>query len=140
MKAAWMSVGKAQRDVPAHVAHEYCRPDRSFDPTPLFNEPYLPRNLTCSNYFISDRVTSWFPLAASNVRGLGVNFALYRGARVRGASMRPGPGCWLQAASVAACDLAAVSRLDKVRSYDLTQLSIRLLPTDLEHTPCCEIS
>ena len=39
--AAWLEVGKVQRDVPAHVAHEYCRPDRSFDPAPSFNETTL---------------------------------------------------------------------------------------------------
>ena len=34
MKAAWMQVGLAQRDVPVHVINEYCRPDRSFVPVP----------------------------------------------------------------------------------------------------------
>jgi hypothetical protein len=27
---SWMKVGKAQRDVPAHWAQEYCRLDRRF--------------------------------------------------------------------------------------------------------------
>ena len=48
--AAWMKVGLAQRDVPAHVIDEYCRPDRSFDPTPDFNESDLPRNGTYYNW------------------------------------------------------------------------------------------
>jgi hypothetical protein len=45
---AWMKVGKAQRDVPVHVAHEYCRLDRSFSPLPSFTEKALPRVLTFS--------------------------------------------------------------------------------------------
>jgi hypothetical protein len=44
--AAWLAIGMAQRDVPAHVAQEYCRPDRSFSPAPEFNEESLPRVLT----------------------------------------------------------------------------------------------
>src|SRR3990167_4794952 len=32
MDAAWWDVGKEQRNVPAHVAQEYCRLDRSFNP------------------------------------------------------------------------------------------------------------
>ncbi|WP_193392714.1 hypothetical protein, partial [Legionella santicrucis] len=43
---AWLKVGIVQRDLPAHVASEYCRPDRSFNPRPEFNEPSLPRGLT----------------------------------------------------------------------------------------------
>ncbi|MCX7116921.1 MAG: hypothetical protein NTW94_03270, partial [Legionellales bacterium] len=38
MKAAWMEVGIAQRDMPVHVVNEYCHPDRSFSPRPEFNE------------------------------------------------------------------------------------------------------
>ena len=50
MDAAWWDIGKAQRNVPAHVAQEYCRLDRSFDPRPLFNEATLPRVLTFYNW------------------------------------------------------------------------------------------
>lgn len=35
MAAAWKAIGKAQGDVPAHIAQEYCRPDRPFFPTHL---------------------------------------------------------------------------------------------------------
>jgi len=35
-------VGGAQRMLPAHVVNEYCRPDRSFLPTPTFTETSLP--------------------------------------------------------------------------------------------------
>lgn len=111
-REAWMKVGQAQRDVPAHIAHEYCRPDRSFDPLPSFNEEKLPRILAFDNY-----TGSWFPLASSS-SGLGFDFALIR------------PGCgggaaWsahaYMAAAAAAVDLAGVRHLDEVRIADLTR-------------------
>ncbi len=106
---AWMKVGIAQRDVPAHVAHEYCRPDRSFDPLPSFNEKNLPRVLTFENYTrTADK--SWLPLSSSS-SGLGFDFALVRsGGRVAAASKRV---LW------SFVDLAAVRHLDEVRIGDL---------------------
>jgi len=118
---AWLEVGKAQRDVPAHIAHEYCRPDRSFDPRPEFNEESLPRLLTFDNYVTS--VKSWFPLASSS-SGLGFDFALFRPRMV---SARPRPAGGTPSLSSprpltqAQVDLAAVSHLDEVRTADLTQ-------------------
>jgi hypothetical protein len=109
---AWLNVGKAQREVPAHIAHEYCRGDRSFDPRPEFNEETLPRGVTFDNYVTN--VNSWFPLASSS-SGLGFDFGLLRrGARPRGVGSVVAGGC-------ARVDLAAVSRLDEVRIADLTQ-------------------
>lgn len=122
---AWLSVGKAQRDVPAHIAHEYCRPDRSFRPCPEFKEETLPRVLSIDNYVTSDK--SWFPLSASS-SGLGFDFSLYRGGCVR----------WWGAAAARAramdhrraaretrqevlADLAAVRHLDEVRIADFTK-------------------
>jgi hypothetical protein len=72
---AWLNVGKAQREVPAHIAHEYCRPDRSFDPMPSFNEETLPRRFNFDNYVTN--VCSWFPLASSSSE-LGFDFGLWR--------------------------------------------------------------
>ena len=115
---AWMKVGQAQRDVPAHVAHEYCRPDRSFDPLPCFTEETLPRILTFDNYMTN--IGSWFPLSSSSAGlGLGFDFSLVR-AGVLGRLGRPvphdGPG------GPASCiDLAAVRHLDEVRTAYLTQ-------------------
>lgn len=107
---AWMKVGQAQRDVPAHVAHEYCRPDRSFDPLPSFTEEALPRILTFYNYVTN--INSWFPLTSSS-SGLGFDFALIRGSR-HYAGVGAGGGRFV-------VDLAAVRHLDEVRIADLTQ-------------------
>jgi len=117
MATAWMEVGKAQRDVPAHVAQEYCRLDRSFDPLPEFNEASLPRVLTFHNG-ATGHTDSWFPLTASH-SGLGFDFVLVRGARRRGGCVAAELGIG-EFATAARCDLEAVSRLDKVRTADLT--------------------
>nr|WP_241030252.1 hypothetical protein [Legionella anisa] len=124
METAWMVVGKAQRDVPAHVAQEYCRPDRSFYPCPPFNEPTLPRVLTFYNWTI-DRDDSWFPLTSSN-SGLGFDFAL-GGARLRsrGAGVAPR---WPRE-----LDLAAITHLDEVRTADLTLSREHLNPPAISH-------
>lgn len=121
MDAAWWDVGKAQRNVPAHVAQEYCRLDRSFDPRPEFNEATLPRVLTFYNWTTSRR-DSWFPLTTSN-SGLGFDFALIRvcwPACVGGGVGRD--------ARQALDDLAAIIRLDEVRTVDLTQSREHLNP------------
>ncbi|OYV54396.1 MAG: hypothetical protein B7X00_01380, partial [Legionella sp. 21-45-4] len=70
-------VGLAQRDLPVHVVNEYCRPDRSFDPLPAFNEDKLPRVLTYY-HFKSGLDVPLFPLVVSDSSGLGVDFALIR--------------------------------------------------------------
>ena len=112
-EAAWMAVGMAQRDVPVHVANEYCRNDRSFHPMPAFNEETLPRNLKFYNCN-TDREESWFPLVVSASSGLGVDFALIRVVGLAALG-------WAGAGDVARVDLAAVRRLDEVRAIDLTQ-------------------
>ena len=128
MNAAWMLVGLAQRDLPVHVINEYCRPDRSFDPLPAFNEDKLPRVLTYYNFNSSSDVPL-FPLVVSGGAGLGVDFALIRrGSRGALMAYEPASRAWL--------DLAAISRLDVVRTDDLKQsLEILGKPEDLEHAP-----
>jgi len=123
MEAAWLNVGLAQRDVPAHVAQEYCRPDRAFNPCPPFNEPALPRILTFLNW-TTKRDESWFPLTSSN-SGLGFDFALMRGTVVKGQAPRDAQVLVGVPRSV---DLAAVSRLDEVRTVELTQSREHLNP------------
>jgi len=127
MKAAWMQVGLAQRDVPAHVAQEYCRPDRAFHPCPPFNETALPRSLTFHSW-INLKTESWFPLTSPN-SGLGFDFALIRG-RGEG-SLLDGTAYTPQraySAETRRMNLAAVSRLDEVRTVELTQLRKHLNP------------
>ena len=123
MKAAWLDVGKAQRNVPAHVAQEYCRPDRPFHPRPEFNEATLPRVFTFYDWTTGGRNDSWFPLTASN-SGLGFDFSLIRAGG--GGARRARRGV----AERGACDvdLVAVSRLDAVRTVDLTQSREHLNP------------
>ena len=125
-----MKVGKAQRDVPAHVAHEYCRHDRSFDLDAYrdagesrFKEKTLPRVLTFDNYVTN--VNSWFPLTSSS-SGLGFDFGLNRGVCRGFAGLRICLSCCSAYARFplgldTRADLAAVSHLDEVRTADLTQ-------------------
>lgn len=117
MEAAWMVVGKAQRNVPAHIAQEYCREDRSFSPTPQFNEATLPRILTFYNFNTADS-DSWFPLLSSN-SGLGLGLGIIRGGRGAGARSCGGGVGWGPGRHRGR-DLAAITRLDEVRTVDLT--------------------
>ncbi|MDI1352069.1 MAG: hypothetical protein PSV35_04755 [bacterium] len=132
MMAAWIVVGMAQRDVPAHVAQEYCRDDRVFSPLARFDDASLPRTLTYYNWS-TERDESWFPLALPNSSGLGVDFALIHGgdgARgwdgwVDGYRQR-GPATMLR-------DLGTVSRLDEERSADCTLSLEHLRPVVGDH-------
>lgn len=131
MKAAWMRVGLAQRDLPVHVINEYCRLDRSFHPLSdsTFNEDNLPRILTYYN-FNTGSAAPLFPLVVSGSSGLGLDFAVARGSHIApGAAGRlglgPGSAAWF--------DLAAVSRLDEVRTVDLTRSRENLLHVEPEH-------
>ncbi len=121
MKAAWMDIGKAQRNVPAHIAQEYCRKDRSFDPTPQFNEVALPRrDLTFYN-FNTGAYESWFPLRSSH-SGLGFDFSLVRGEGEAENSVFGARKSWVNYLDgvEAGFDFAAITRLDEVRTADLT--------------------
>ena len=113
-EAAWLNVGKAQRDVPVHIANEYCRPDRSFDPCPAFTEPALPRSLSFYNY-ITSSTSSWFPLTSSS-SGLGIDFGLLRGLTTSGRAVTERP----YGRGRARGESTAVNRLDEVRAADLT--------------------
>ncbi|VEB35688.1 SidC homolog [Legionella sainthelensi] len=125
MGAAWMRVGIAQRDVPAHIAHEYCRPDRSFWPLPEFNEATLPRILIFNN-FNTGRDEFWFPSGSSN-SGFGFDFAVVRmGTWPEGASGR-------RVARGPEVDLAAITHLDEVRTAELIPLRERLNQPEIPH-------
>lgn len=115
MEAAWMKIGLAQRDVPVHVINEYCRRDVSFDPCPEFNEDMLPRKLMFYNFEL-DREEPLFPLVISASSELGIDFALVRSWDRSAIGV---PGRVRMRGWVTAIDLAAVSRLDEVRTIDL---------------------
>jgi hypothetical protein len=128
VEAAWMAVGMAQRALPVHVMNEYCRPDRSFSPTPSFqvNGDDLPRSLRYINYILNGSLNI-YPLTLSNFSNLGVNFALWRASQLN-ASGRIMP---FDAVSI---DLAAIRHLDAVRTADVKQ-SLEILGkiNELEH-------
>lgn len=114
MKTAWMDVGMAQRDVPAHVAHEYCHPTRSFEPTPTFTEAELPRSLNFPRAGTT-KIDKWFPLVSSDTYGLGVSFAVSC-PRLSWSSRNE------FTANGASFDLDAIKCLDDVRTNELRQL------------------
>jgi SidC N-terminal domain len=131
--AAWIVVGKAQRDLPAHVAQEYCRPNRSFHPTPEFNEETLPEDLTFYNHRKKSN-DLWFPLASSN-SGLGFDFALLHGHwPLRGRRLVMGTADSPSTLDMVMLDLEAVTRLDEVRTDELTQSRKQLKPLAI-HLP-----
>jgi hypothetical protein len=116
-------VGGAQRMVPVHVVNEYCHPDRSFDPVPLFNEDVLPRNMSFYDY-INQAHFCWFPLLSST--GVGKSCAVLRADHCNaGASEFCG-----QRWNGGAADLAAISALCQVRTAEFVDLKqLLLLPS-----------
>lgn len=112
MDAAWMLVGKAQRNIPAHIAQEYCREDRSFFPTPQFNETALPRVLTFYNS-LTEASDSWFPLLSAN-SGLGFDFGV-----IRASAPRPTAQDMAHSCNGVLKDWKAITLLDEVRTSDL---------------------
>ncbi|KTC79429.1 hypothetical protein [Legionella cherrii] len=123
MEVAWRKVGILQRDVPVHVANEYCRKDRAFDPLPTFKEKTLPRELSFYNYR-TRKEDSWFPFVISDSANRVIDFV------IRGA-MQPVGGVVGWATASAIYDLAALVQLDKVRTGELTQLRANLRRVDL---------
>lgn len=133
MGEALLTIGWEQRNVPVHVAHEYCRVDRSFDPIPNFNEDFLPENLSIYNYK-TQREEVWFPLKTSDANGLGINFSIiFTGIGSRRCYLVHGvnkkDGCWdwvgrflaWRESAGGEIDLAVISHLDIVRTADLKQ-------------------
>ena len=133
-----MLVGMAQRDLPVHVINEYCRPDRSFDrlSESTFNEDNLPRILTYYN-FNTNSTVPLFPLVVSGSSGLGGDCALWRAGNdgARPANFDDAAGYNGDFLGCARYDLAAVSRLDEVRTADLTlsRTNLGLIEPELDH-------
>lgn len=132
LDASWFAIGISQQDVPAYVAQEYCRLDRSFDPRPVFNEPNLPRKLIFFN-FTTQRHEQWFPLSTSANSALGVDFALVRvggwQALLCGGVHGVGRASGASRAGYANIDLAAVTSLDEASTVELTRSRENLKPS-----------
>ncbi len=128
-------VGGAQRNMPAHVANEYCHPYRSLVPTPSFKEKKLPRSFDFQ-YCKPDRPYGTYVTGQvfSNVGAgnLGYSFALYRGmGKLHSGFMFSKraipPENNYQYLGGAGCGLEAIEALCKVRTLELTEIKQRLL-------------
>ncbi|CAM2903370.1 hypothetical protein [Legionella worsleiensis] len=133
-------VGMAQRDLPAHVRHEYCNPNRSFKPVPSFNEQVFLRSLGLYNWPSSTSV-NW----DGGLLGLGSYFA-------RMAPVMDGVCLTVCAEDAISLDgppqqddLASITALCEVRTKDLIALMQRLQspiqkPEDVSQAPTSMIS
>lgn len=118
-------VGGAQRNVPAHIAQEYCHPDRSFydvnnNPALLdaSNSKNLKRQLKFVNFTTGGGPDLWFsPGSYLRGSGLGFSFGILRGGWARGWGHGVAAGGVV--GGVARVDLNAVKAVDEVRTKDL---------------------
>jgi len=116
-------VGIAQRDLPAHVVNEYCRPDRSFFPTPRFDEKILPRETKFfNNTDNQNRTEDWFTHASP----IGKSCAILRANSPKSAVAAKGPSVVQQ--GFIDRDVAALESLSAQRLEDRLMLSIELSP------------
>lgn len=109
-------VGSVQKNVPAHVAHEYCRDDRSFNPEPSFKDKSLPRTLEFYNTNKHD-FSTWF-----SDPGLGISFAIARSRLTFRATSDS-----IRLPRIVCDDLHAIQNLQKVRMQEYEALKIKLL-------------
>ncbi|WP_253664846.1 SidC [Legionella micdadei] len=86
LDALWIKVGLLQREVPAHIAQEYCHPKRSFDDVvknPALLDAVNPANLERQLKFYNWDTGSWdmwfTPTSCGEDSGLGFSFAILRG-------------------------------------------------------------
>lgn len=118
----WIKVGLPQRELPAHIAQEYCHPRRSFDDV-VKNKALLdasnPANLVRQLKFYNWKTESydaWFtPISCADDSELGFSFAILRGVEQRGATGESAAG------GRVTIDLSAIEAIDKQRTKDLAQ-------------------
>jgi hypothetical protein len=121
LDAIWIKeVGGAQRHVPAHIAQEYCHPDRSFEEVTnnktlldADNPINLKRQLTFYNWDTGNNDLWFTPNSYASNAGLGFSIGI-----LRLGGMRRGPWC-LRGQGLA--DLSALKAIDEVRTSDLQQ-------------------
>ena len=138
LDAAWIKVGLPQRDIPAHIAQEYCHPKRSFKEVTenkgvldASNKGNLERQLKFYNYE-TGAYDSWFtPGASGENSGLGFSFAILRAVRPGALALAPAAGVRVRVP--ARVDLSAIEAIEEVRTKDLKQsLEILAAPSNLK--------
>ena len=119
----WRETGKQQARAPLHVLQEFFRPDRSFEPTPKFDETERPLPRAIKLFTVRP-----FRGPRESIDGaiLGVHFAFIRG------TGRPGWMSWqsrydLFVRPFAAIDSLAVAKLCETRSMQYKHLKAELL-------------
>jgi len=121
---AWRDIGQAQRDLPAHVAQEFCRKDRSFYPAPDFSDTLFPRKLRFyNNRRDADNKYHWFSSDLPDYR-VGFEFALYRAssdkARIGWEPYNPHTHSgFCMSEECVSMDLSAITFLDEVRTQEI---------------------
>ena len=106
----WLiQIGGAQKLLPMHVFHEYCHPDRPFDPVPDFTGP-LPRSLPY-----------WF-----NLDMIGSAYSIYRTAAIQPKMWRKGHKAVIKAIYHYTQDRNALAQLASTRSQQREQLVAEL--------------
>ncbi|MDF3055664.1 MAG: hypothetical protein K0Q74_1571 [Gammaproteobacteria bacterium] len=125
-------VGEAQLQLPAHVINEYCRTDRSFCPTPSFEDTkdtmeYLPRTMKTNK-------GGWFT-AEHNDGKLGVGFAVLRGDLSK-ATCKEGHNISTKGMVYAAG--AAMSQISVLSSFGITTFLSNGIESDEDNEKKCQ--
>jgi len=125
LDALWIKVGLLQREVPAHIAQEYCHPKRSFDDVvknPALLDAVNPANLERQLKFYNWDTGSWdmwfTPTSCGEDSGLGFSFAILRGWAPLVSGWGWGRGVQ---ASLGLVDLSAIEAIEETRTKDFTQ-------------------
>lgn len=128
LEKLWLKVGLLQNEVPAHIANEYCHPDRTIedtykDPTLLDgnNPDNLKRHFTVlGTGSMTNKPVFWYADSNSSKEGLGISYGISRtSCKEATADERPwGEGLIRE--------LAALLKLDWVRTKDLRQSQVNL--------------
>ncbi|KTD49887.1 hypothetical protein Lrub_0329 [Legionella rubrilucens] len=108
LQQIWLKVGIAQYDAPVHVANEYCRTDQSFHSSNFVHKE-LPRKLSLFKHGTGKNNPCFYSSE------LGTQFAYLRAMSHQVETLQHPHGDWV------AIDLAAIERLDKVRTGELAE-------------------
>lgn len=126
-EAYWcQQIGTVQRDLPAHVAQEYCNKKRS----PNFNAVKFERTLSFYNY-VKGKADTWWCEDDDAEFKLGVDFAIAGGQMGGwgGGGVKRGDWRGNGVGGSAAIDLTMITHLCEVRTADLQKIYEILSPT-----------